>query len=84
MSGYCKMECSINTSYFDMMALFKSSIPSLIFCLPILLQINIIERGVLFYLFIFKADSIYLFIFGFLGLHPQHMKVPRLGVELEL
>ena len=23
-------------------------------------------------------------IFVFLGLHPQHMEVPRLGVELEL
>ena len=27
---------------------------------------------------------IYLFIFCFLGLHRQHMKVPRLGIELEL
>ena len=27
---------------------------------------------------------IYLFIFVFLGLHLQHMEVPRLGVQLEL
>ena len=26
----------------------------------------------------------YLFFFCFLGLHPQHMEVPRLGVESEL
>ena len=26
----------------------------------------------------------YVFIFVFLGLHPQHMEVPRLGVESEL
>ena len=31
--------------------------------------------------------SFFLFIFGlfvFLGLHPQHMEVPRLGVQSEL
>ena len=28
--------------------------------------------------------SVCLFVFGFLGLHPRHMDVPRLGVELEL
>ena len=28
--------------------------------------------------------SIYLFIFVFLGPHPWHMEVPRLGVEQEL
>ena len=28
--------------------------------------------------------SIYLFIFVFLGPHPQHMEIPRLGVESEL
>ena len=27
---------------------------------------------------------IYLLIYCFLGLHPWHMEVPRLGVELEL
>ena len=27
---------------------------------------------------------IYLFIFVFLGVYPQHMEVPRLGVKLEL
>ena len=27
---------------------------------------------------------IYLFIFAFLGLYPQHMEVPRLGVQSEL
>ena len=27
---------------------------------------------------------IYLFIYCFLGPHPQHMEVPRLGVESEL
>ena len=32
------------------------------------------------YLFLF----IYLFIFVFLGPHPQHMEVPRLGVQSEL
>ena len=33
-----------------------------------------------------KTDFIYLFIsfFIFLGPHPQHMEVPRLGVESEL
>ena len=30
------------------------------------------------------SDFIYLFIFVFLGLHPRHMEVPLLGVELEL
>ena len=28
--------------------------------------------------------SFLLFFFGFLGLHPQHMEVPRLGVKSEL
>ena len=28
--------------------------------------------------------KIFLFIFAFLGLHSQHMEVPRLGVESEL
>ena len=28
--------------------------------------------------------SLSLFFFVFLGLHVQHMEVPRLGVELEL
>ena len=27
---------------------------------------------------------IYLFVFCFFGPHPQHMEVPRLGVEAEL
>ena len=27
---------------------------------------------------------IYLLIFAFLGLHPQYMEVPRLGIESEL
>ena len=35
------------------------------------------QLGNSFYLF-------YLFIFGFLGLHLQHMEVPRLEVESEL
>ena len=30
------------------------------------------------------VTSIYLFIFVLLGLHRQHMEVPRLGVESEL
>ena len=31
-----------------------------------------------------KLLFIYLFIYCFLGLHLQHMEVPRLGVESEL
>ena len=32
-----------------------------------------------------KNDSVFYFLFSvFLGLHPQPMEVPRLGVELEL
>ena len=27
---------------------------------------------------------LFIYLFCFLGLHPQHMEVPRLGVELEL
>ena len=30
------------------------------------------------------VNFIYLFIFGFLGPHPWHMEVPKLGVESEL
>ena len=31
------------------------------------------------------CDFIYLFIYlSFLGLYPQHMEIPSLGVELEL
>ena len=29
-------------------------------------------------------DKFFFFFFGFLGLHPWHMEVPRLGVYLEL
>ena len=29
-------------------------------------------------------NFIFVFVFVFLGLHPWHMKVPRLGVESEL
>ena len=39
------------------------------------------------YLFIYSFILSFVFIiivFCFLGLHPQHMKVPRLGVQLEL
>ena len=32
----------------------------------------------------FSMVFIYLFNFCFLGLYPQHMEVPRLGVESEL
>ena len=31
-----------------------------------------------------KPSHIILFFFCFLGLHPRHMKVPRLGVKSEL
>ena len=31
-----------------------------------------------------ESDSFFLFAFVFLGLHLQHMEIPRLGVELEL
>ena len=33
---------------------------------------------------LFLLLFIYLFIFDFLGPHPWHMEVPRLGVKLEL
>ena len=33
---------------------------------------------------VIPAIFIYLFIFCFFRVHPQHMEVPRLGVELEL
>ena len=39
------------------------------------------------FFFLFKAAAVgFLFVclFCFLGLHPQHMDVPRLGVELQL
>ena len=32
----------------------------------------------------FKAVSFFFFFLVFLGLHPHHMEVPRLGVEPEL
>ena len=32
----------------------------------------------------FESEFFYLFIFLFLGPHPWHMEVPRLGVESEL
>ena len=32
----------------------------------------------------FKNKALIFFFFFFLGPHPQHMEVPRLGVELEL
>ena len=38
----------------------------------------------LFFLFFFLLFFLFLFVFVFLGLHPQQMEVPRLGVELEL
>ena len=36
--------------------------------------------------FNFKLQSIFLFVLflSFIGSHPRHMEVPRLGVELEL
>ena len=34
--------------------------------------------------FLFFFCFVFIFIFCFLGLHPQHMEVPRLGVQLEL
>ena len=40
------------------------------------------------YVEVFKSPSLYFilfyFIFVFLGLHPRHVEVPRLGVKLEL
>ena len=30
------------------------------------------------------SNYLFIYLFCFLGLHPQHMEVPRLGVELEL
>ena len=41
-----------------------------------------VSLGFCFTPFIFYCY--YLFIFAFLGLHPGHMEVPRLGVELQL
>ena len=38
-------------------------------------------RAVLFFIFIFNY---YFFLFCFLGPHPQHMEVSRLGVKSEL
>ena len=32
----------------------------------------------------YKSFGICLFVFGFLGLHPQYMEFPRLGIELEI
>ena len=31
-----------------------------------------------------EPGRIFFCVFGFLGPHPQHMEVPRLGVQLEL
>ena len=31
----------------------------------------------------FKLNGFFFFFFCFLGLYPQHMEVPRLGVKLE-
>ena len=37
------------------------------------------------YLFIYLFVCLFVYLFTvFLGPHPQHMEVPRLGVELEL
>ena len=38
----------------------------------------------LFFIFYFIYLFIYLFMYCFLGPHPQHVEVPRLGVQLEL
>ena len=42
-----------------------------------------------FFNYVFKSvkkvkTEFFFFFFFFLGLHPQHMEVPRLGVESEL
>ena len=34
--------------------------------------------------YLMPKDAICIFFFRFLGLHPQHIEVPRLGVELQL
>ena len=39
---------------------------------------------VLYFIYLFICLFTYLFIYLFLGLHPQHMEVPRLGVKSEL
>ena len=51
----------------------------------LILNITLGKRTSLFLLF-FKALFIYLFtyLFMFLGPHPWHMEVPRLGVKSEL
>ena len=42
--------------------------------------------GVFFFLFFgfFVFVFVFVFVLVFLGLHPQHVEVPRLGVQLEL
>ena len=42
------------------------------------LSIVIVKQRILFYFFFFFG------LFVFLGLHPWHMEVPRLGVQLEV
>ena len=49
----------------------------------------LVDSYLWFFFFLFLFTFIYLFIylfiyFCFLGLHPQHMEVPRLGVNSEL
>ena len=33
---------------------------------------------------LYPLECFFVFVFVFLGLHPRHMKVPRLGVKSEL
>ena len=47
----------------------------------LLLWVDLRSLGVCLFVCLF---FVFVFVFCFLGLHPWHMKVPRLGVELEL
>jgi len=39
---------------------------------------------ILFYFILFYFILFYFYLFVFLGLHPMHLEVPRLGIKSEL
>ena len=46
-------------------------------------RLNIVPCAILQYLVVYPF-YLFIFLFAFLGPHPRHVEVPRLGVKLEL
>ena len=50
----------------------------------LLILLKLVIVFIYMYICMYITMYIYFFFPSFLGLHPRHMEIPRLGVELEL